>query len=188
MVSVMSTKHIKRTLRNVLIVSLAFPGLLASGEPKLVDGLAVSRLQDAFQRSAVAYAIEAAAARLTSKKCQAVLDDFSAADGRTLREVLASRGVGPVEHLATLFFYDAPERACLKDWRLAMTTPGSRVVVVCGRRFERQRANDPGYSEALVIHEVLHTLGLGENPPSSEEIQARVLARCNKGLDKTSSR
>jgi len=29
-----------------------------------------------------------------------------------------------------------------------------------------------------MIHEALHTLGLGENPPTSAEITERVLARC----------
>jgi hypothetical protein len=30
----------------------------------------------------------------------------------------------------------------------------------------------------LIIHEMLHTLGLGENPPSSREITQRVTERC----------
>jgi len=30
----------------------------------------------------------------------------------------------------------------------------------------------------MVIHEVLHTLGLGENPPTSTEITLRVEGRC----------
>jgi hypothetical protein len=29
-----------------------------------------------------------------------------------------------------------------------------------------------------VIHETLHTLGLGENPPSSAEIDSAVARRC----------
>jgi hypothetical protein len=37
---------------------------------------------------------------------------------------------------------------------------------------ERDRA------EAVVIHEVLHTLGLDENPPSSDQITTRVERRC----------
>jgi hypothetical protein len=32
-----------------------------------------------------------------------------------------------------------------------------------------------------VIHEVLHSLGLGENPPSSDHITERVRARCGQG-------
>jgi hypothetical protein len=30
----------------------------------------------------------------------------------------------------------------------------------------------------MVIHEMLHTLGLGENPPSTFEITERVKQRC----------
>jgi hypothetical protein len=31
---------------------------------------------------------------------------------------------------------------------------------------------------AVIIHEMLHSLGLGENPPSSKEITLRVMQRC----------
>ena len=33
-------------------------------------------------------------------------------------------------------------------------------------------------ARAVIIHEALHSLGLGENPPSSQAITARVLNRC----------
>jgi hypothetical protein len=61
---------------------------------------------------------------------------------------------------------------------LAYTARGSRVVFVCGPRFLKHRAKDPSYTEFIVIHELLHTLGLGENPPHSLEITARVNAVC----------
>jgi hypothetical protein len=32
--------------------------------------------------------------------------------------------------------------------------------------------------EILLIHEFLHTLGLGENPPTSDAITQRVAVRC----------
>jgi hypothetical protein len=32
----------------------------------------------------------------------------------------------------------------------------------------------------MVIHEMLHSLGLGENPPSSREITKQVTARCGR--------
>jgi hypothetical protein len=34
--------------------------------------------------------------------------------------------------------------------------------------------------EAILIHELLHSLGLGENPPSSDYITSRVRARCGE--------
>ena len=45
-------------------------------------------------------------------------------------------------------------------------------------RFARNQTQNPSLAEAMVIHEMLHTLGLGENPPSSLEINERVRARC----------
>jgi hypothetical protein len=33
-------------------------------------------------------------------------------------------------------------------------------------------------TEIIVIHEFLHTLGLGENPPTSQAITQRVAIRC----------
>ena len=47
-------------------------------------------------------------------------------------------------------------------------------------RFVVRNNRSPVRAQAIVIHEVLHTLGLGENPPSSTEITARVLARCQQ--------
>ena len=54
-----------------------------------------------------------------------------------------------------------------------------------GRPFLRRpvhaRARAKGGSGSLatvVIHEELHSLGLGENPPSSQEITRRVESRC----------
>jgi hypothetical protein len=32
----------------------------------------------------------------------------------------------------------------------------------------------------MVIHEFLHSLGLGENPPSNVEITKQVLTRCGR--------
>ena len=35
-------------------------------------------------------------------------------------------------------------------------------------------------AEIIVIHEFLHTLGLGENPPTSEAITAQIALRCGR--------
>jgi hypothetical protein len=39
---------------------------------------------------------------------------------------------------------------------------------------------DPGVAAALTIHEELHSLGLSENPPTSQAITAQVIARCGR--------
>ena len=43
--------------------------------------------------------------------------------------------------------------------------------------FEADRRN-AFLTEAFIIHETLHSLGLGENPPASGEITSRVMKRC----------
>ena len=61
-------------------------------------------------------------------------------------------------------------RSCAKG-ALAVTEPGSRVVRVCGSRLVwRTWQQNSRQVVAALIHEALHTLGLGENPPSSVEI------------------
>ena len=63
---------------------------------------------------------------------------------------------------------------------LAFTGQGHRVVYLCRERFEREwRAGESRFAEIVLIHEMLHTLGLGENPPSSQAITNHVLRRCS---------
>jgi len=111
--------------------------------------------------------------------CAAVLGDFEDASGRPLRERLDTLGFEPSDWTRRVLFYDgADERRCRRDSRLlAFTAPGSHVVRVCRGLVDLARV-DPDRAEAVVIHEVLHTLGLGENPPTSLEITARVRSRC----------
>jgi hypothetical protein len=141
--------------------------------------LANARLQLAGERFAVARAIDAAARQLTRAECQGLLDEFSDASGRPLRTALEAQGVDASAYLARVFFYDAPEGAC-GTANLAITKPGSRAILVCGPRFVSQMKRNSRHVEALVIHEMLHSLGLGENPPSSDHITSRVLARCGR--------
>jgi hypothetical protein len=64
---------------------------------------------------------------------------------------------------------------------VAFTTPGGRVVRVCIDELKRTWQQDPEHTVASFIHEMLHTLGLDENPPSSAEITRRVVAGCRRG-------
>jgi hypothetical protein len=70
------------------------------------------------------------------------------------------------------------DAGCKAPGVLAFTQPGSQVVYVCNRWFREAFATNPSKVEAVIIHEALHSLGLGENPPSSQEITARVMQRC----------
>jgi len=128
---------------------------------------------------AVRTALVGASQRLDSPICRRVLEDFLDAEGRALGARLEAEGLTPQEHLARVVFADgAGQAACRHPGVLAATMPGSRVVYVCGTRFWRLQALDPGRAEAIVIHELLHTLGLRENPPTSRQITERVVSRC----------
>ena len=70
---------------------------------------------------------------------------------------------------------------CRKTKTALVASPGVRRVFVC-KTFAEVQLRQPGVAESMVIHEILHTLGLGEAPmpgaPTSIEITQRVEARC----------
>jgi len=131
-----------------------------------------------WDASAVERAVAGAARRLEDARCQSVLDDFETG-GRTLRSALAEWGTTPADYLRLIPFLDGSRHPlCRKDNVALVTEVGVRRIFVCGRAFSAQQLRQPGVAESMVIHELLHTLGLGENPPSSIEITQRVEARC----------
>ena len=77
------------------------------------------------------------------------------------------------------FFDDRETSCCVRGGTLAFTAPGQRVIRVCGRRFAAHSMTRGAYGDAIMIHEMLHALGLGENPPTSGDITRQVLARCS---------
>lgn len=171
-----STAFLSVTL--LAIETVAAPdGVLASEE----GGPATNaRLIHSGERWALARAIKGAARQLAEPRCQELFDEFVDASGQPLRMALDAEGVSGPQYLARVFFYDAPTAHCGSS-NLVITTPGSRAVFVCGRRFAREMTSNTRYAEATIIHEMLHSLGLGENPPSSDYITSRVMARCGQG-------
>lgn len=132
---------------------------------------------DAVQRAA-----EGAHRRLKEHTCRLVLSDFVDASGRSLQQNLDQLGLTAADYLSFVILVDAVDREttktaspCRNPGTLAFTTPGSRVVNVCTPQFS---ASKRAIAENALIHEMLHTLGLGENPPSSSEITQRVRKRC----------
>jgi hypothetical protein len=127
-------------------------------------------------RRALTDALDTAAARLATPACTRILTDFAAATPN-LTDTLDSLDVSIERYLGMVVFIDETRHRLCLGTALAFTTPGSRLVRVCSNELVRQSlARD--HLVAMVIHEVLHTLGLPENPPSSREITRRVLARC----------
>ena len=108
-----------------------------------------------------------------------MLSDFRDAAGRTIQENLDRVGDTPRSYLPRITFREGLDRHhCKNPGILAFTSIGGREVFICSRQFWQVYRADPPRVEALLIHEMMHTLGLGENPPSSTEINARVRKRC----------
>jgi hypothetical protein len=136
----------------------------------------------AWDASAVERARAGAVKRLESDECRKVLTDFTDAQGRTLQQNLEEWGASPAEYVGLIPFVDGSSQAlCRKTETALVASPGVRRVFVC-RTFAEVQLRQPGTAESMVIHEILHTLGLGEAPlpgaPTSIEITQRVEARC----------
>jgi len=117
--------------------------------------------------------------RMDRPDCRQVFDDFADGSGRSLRQRLDGLEQTPDEWLSGLVFADAAASGFCRPGIMAFTEPGSRVVHVCPRFAEAQR-RDARRAEIVLIHELLHTLGLEEDPPPSAEITARVARRCGR--------
>jgi hypothetical protein len=126
-----------------------------------------------------------AATRLDEGECVKLLTDFKDRRGRTLQSNLEPLGMSASEYLRELSFVDGTSLpGCGRLGVVMATTPGVPRVFVCpaaghlNSRLARIEFRSGSLAEAMVIHEMLHTLGLGENPPSTFEITARVRDRC----------
>ena len=163
----------------LLAISCVVAGVLrwdvASGTP--ADPPSRVQLPAGVARLWVEAAVEGAARRLNDPRCQEVLGDFADAEGRTLMAVLTARQQTPSQYLHDVRFVDGGrESQCKRIGMGAFTSPGSRVIFMCPRLFRLQLGSK--HHEILVIHELLHTLGLGENPPTSERITQQIRKRC----------
>lgn len=141
----------------------------------------VVRIPDRYRAALVRYALAGASARLVEPRCQGLLEEFSDEQGRLLADNLAALGLDGRSLMTRLLIYDAGNHDLCRTGRaLAITRPGTRVVLVCTERFAQTYIEDPALAEAVLIHEALHGLGLGENPPSSGHITARVRKLCRR--------
>jgi hypothetical protein len=137
------------------------------------------RIKEPATAAAVRRALEGASELLTDERCRAVLSDFEDGSGRPLTEALEATGLGLDSYLGLLFFYDGSTLpSCSNPEVMANTEAGSRVVMICGLRFFEMEIHNPFRAQVFLIHEVLHTLGLGENPPYPHQITRQVVKRC----------
>jgi len=128
---------------------------------------------------AVTQALSGAQRKLRHPDCRRLLTDFRDGEGRALAENLAALEMEPSDYVTLLVILDGGARTggglCRNFNIAAVTSPHSRVVFVCGVSF---RAQPAGLRENSLIHEMLHSLGLGENPPTPAEISRQVWHRC----------
>ena len=130
-------------------------------------------------RELVAPAARVAAEKLGRPSCREVLSDFRDAAGRHLSEILEAMDRAPGQFFASLTFLDGHAVPRCASGRVAAGANfGSPIIAICKEAFARTQAESPGLAANLLIHEMLHALGLGEDPPTSEEITRRVTIRC----------
>jgi hypothetical protein len=138
------------------------------------------RLAGRWLEEPVRRAVRGAARRLADPACEAILGDFQDASGRRLRDRLVETGLDAPSYARGVLFYDGTnDGPCRRPRVQAFTSPGSRLVRVCAS-LGRLAAAEPDRAESVIIHEVLHTLGLRENPPTSDEITLAVEKRCRR--------
>jgi hypothetical protein len=166
-----------RILATLLVASVLTPSHAGLAQDEVP--LRAESIHDPRTRFALNGAIRGAMQRLDRPQCRQVLSDFLDGSGRTVQDGLEDLGETPRSYLAQLTFHEGLDsRPCRQDAILAFTSVGHRDVYLCSPQFWQAYRTNPTRVEATVIHEMMHTLGLGENPPSAMEIDAQVLRRC----------
>jgi hypothetical protein len=144
------------------------------------DGLRLTHFRSVVATFWVRRAVKDAARRLQEPDCQRILTDFTDQSGRLLSANLSRLAMTPMEFVGRgLLFVDASDQqSCLTDRRAAYTSPGSHVIFICASRLLSPNSEAAANMAPLIIHEALHALGLGENPPASAQIARQVARRC----------
>lgn len=164
-----------------LVVALVVTSAgVRAAEPLWLPGAPRIRIVNRLEAAAVLAAVEGATRRLEREECRRIFSEFSDVAGRTLLANLEALGATPQAYLSLIGFYGGgADRRCARPDILAFTSPGNRTVRICPQ-FARLQLGDPRLAEMTILHEALHTLGLGENPPLSTVITERVAARCGR--------
>ena len=163
---------------SLLLILQAQDALHAADVPRVEvgDPAALSGLNEL-----VSQAVQDAQSKLSESACSQIFSDYRDAAGRTLQANLDALGRTGQDYFAWLNFYDGYGLSrCADRGTLASTSPGSRNVYICSPQFREKQHREPGLAAALIIHEELHSLGLTENPPSSQAITAQVISRCGR--------
>jgi hypothetical protein len=151
----------------------------AAATPASIQPMTISFFIDRRLPPDVRPSLDEARRRLSDSRCADVLKDFEDLEGRRLDGKVAALGLTAASYLSLVLFYDGRATApCGFRSTLAWTNTGSRAVHVCWSQFLVQQRWNVGYTANTLIHETLHTLGLGETPPDPHEITWKVAERC----------
>lgn len=168
--------------------------LATGGTARAVDGTEATgpadgvRLGGRWFAEPVRRAVHGARRRLAEPSCAAVLGDFRDPAGRALAHRLDELSLDPDAYARLVLFYDGSNDApCRRPRVYAFTTPGSRVVRVCPT-LGALADSRPDEAAAVVIHEMLHTLGLAHDQPSSAWITSAVENRCRRAEERPHAR
>jgi hypothetical protein len=162
-----------------LAFSVGASGLCAAGDAVRIE-VAIPAASSGLNEP-VSTAVRDAVAKLSDPTCSRIFADYRDGRGQTLQANLDAVERTGQDYVAWLNFYDGYGMTrCADRGTLASTSPGSRVVFICVPQFRERQRRDPGLAAALIIHEELHSLGLAENPPSSQAITAQVISRCGR--------
>jgi len=169
-------------MRRIILIAAAILTLQTATEAGQKSKFVRVNLPLGLGRATVFRALEGAKRRLQDPACLQVLTDFQDAGGRTLQANLEALAKPAADYLADLWFVDGGESwLCLTMGAAAFTAPRGRVIFVCTSRFaDPSSALRSTLGEIVIIHEMLHTLGLRENPPTSAYITAQVMKRCDR--------
>ena len=166
-----------RIFATLLVASVSLPSAAGHAQDDLA--LHSSWIHTPMTRFALEGAARGAMDRLDREECRLVLSDFRDSAGSTIEERLEALGETPRSYLAQITFHEGLDtRRCKETATLAFSIVGNRHVYVCAPQFWQAYRNNPQRVETTIIHEMMHTLGLGENPPSPMAIDAQVLKRC----------
>jgi hypothetical protein len=158
------------------LMVLPAPSAFAGSVPALLGGPSGRPL--AMYVSGTARSVMA---KLKRPECLAVLSDFRDGQDHLLKENLEAFRMTAPEFFASLTFVDGNHADFCSGYDVfAVTSPGNHVIAICTPAFTRIRFENPRLAGSVLIHEMLHALGLGENPPTSLDITLQVGRRCNR--------
>jgi hypothetical protein len=139
------------------------------------------QIHDLQLRDAVTTAIAEAARLLGDPECARILTDFVDTSDRPLAGNVEALNLTAPAYLSLLWFVDGTYDSVCEPRHpqiAAFTQRGGRAVFICRSAF--LEVVRQGTAEFVIIHEMLHSLGLGENAPhpTSLAITRQVAKRC----------